>query len=97
DPHRYGARRRLSFHPGRCRRMRRLLPDSLAAWALLILICGLVATEIATLAVVADAHASGSRMVGFFHLAERVSSATRAIAAQPADDRPALATALSDP
>jgi signal transduction histidine kinase len=75
--------------------MRRLLPDSLAAWALLILIGGLAVAEAATLTAIVQNRALNSRMTGFFHLSERVSSMSRAIAAEPKDSRAALAGALS--
>ena len=75
--------------------MRRLLPDSLAAWALLILIAGLVIAEVATLTAIQQNRALNNRMTGFFHLSERVSSMSRAFAAEPATARRALAAALS--
>ena len=77
--------------------MRRFLPDSLAAWALLIVIGGLVIAEIATTGVTLQNRALNSRMSVFFHLAERVSSLSRAIAAEPVQGRADLAEALSTP
>ena len=77
--------------------MRRFLPDSLAAWALLIVIGGLVVAEIATLGAILQNRALNGRMTGFFHLAERVSSLSRAIAAEPVKPRVGLAAALSTP
>jgi signal transduction histidine kinase len=75
--------------------MRRLLPDSLSAWALLILIAGLTIAEVATLTAIMQNRAVNSRMTGFFHLSERVSSMARAIAAEPKAARTSLAAALS--
>lgn len=75
--------------------MRRLLPDSLAAWALLILICGLVVAEVATLTAIVQDRTQNSRISGFFHLSERVSSMSRAIASVAPDARASLAAALS--
>jgi signal transduction histidine kinase len=75
--------------------MRRFLPDSLAAWSLLILIAGLAIAEAATLTAIVENRAVSSRMTGFFHLSERVSSMSRAIAAEPKDARAALVGALS--
>ena len=77
--------------------MRRFLPDSLTAWALLIVIAGLVVAEVATVGVILQNRAVGARMSVFFHLAERVSSVSRAIAAQPVQSRDELAEALSTP
>lgn len=77
--------------------MRRLLPDSLAAWALLILIGGLLVAEVSTLGVILQGRSESTRMMGFFHVAERVSSLSRAIAAVAPDQRGSLATALSSP
>ena len=78
--------------------MRRFLPDSLAAWSLLIVIAGLVFVLIATFAVVLQNRAANARMMGFFHLAERVSSVSRTIANEPDSvQRGELAHLLSDP
>ncbi len=77
--------------------MRRFLPDSLAAWALLIVIGGLVVAEVATIGVILQNRAINARMSVFFHLAERVSSLSRAIAAEPVGSRAELAQALSTP
>lgn len=77
--------------------MRRFLPDSLAAWALLIVIGGLVIAEMATVGVILQNRAVNARMNVFFHLAERVWSLSRAIAAEPVASRSELAEALSTP
>ncbi len=77
--------------------MRRLLPDSLAAWAIIIVIAGLAVAEVATFGVVLQNRAVSGRMNGFLRLAERVSSLSRAIAAEPAEARVDLAKALSTP
>jgi signal transduction histidine kinase len=77
--------------------VKRLVPDSLAAWALLIVIGGLAVAEAATLGAILQNHALNARMTGFFHLAERVSSLSRAIAAESTDSRADLAEALSSP
>jgi len=77
--------------------MRRFLPDSLAAWSLIMLIVGLVVTQVTTLVVVAHGRGDVAQMMEFFRLAERVTSVTRAIATT--DDtrqRQDLARALSD-
>jgi signal transduction histidine kinase len=75
--------------------VRRFLPDSLTAWALLIVIAGLVVAEVATVGVILQNRALNARMSVFFHLAERVSSLSRAIAAEPVQSRAELAEALS--
>jgi signal transduction histidine kinase len=76
--------------------MRRFIPDSLAAWALLTLIVGLVVTQVSTLFVVAHGRETRQQMMEFFRLAERVSSVTRAVASASEDRRESLAAALSD-
>jgi signal transduction histidine kinase len=76
--------------------MRRLLPDSLAAWALLIVIGGLAVVQISTFTAVIHSRAVEGRMLGFFHLASRVSSITHALADRDRDRRSVLAEALSD-
>ncbi len=75
--------------------MRRFFPDSLAAWALLILIGGLAIAEVATLTAILQNRDLNNRMTGFFHLSERVSSMARAIANEPTASRKALAASLS--
>ena len=75
--------------------MRRFVPDSLAAWALLILIGGLAIAEAATLTAILQNRDVNARMTGFFHLSERVFSMARAIANEPTAGRKALAASLS--
>lgn len=77
--------------------MKRLIPDSLAAWGLLTLIVGLVVMQVFTLVIMADSRADNARMLGFFHLAERVSSISRALASEDAGHRSDLAKMLSNP
>jgi signal transduction histidine kinase len=77
--------------------MRRLLPDSLTAWALLILIGGLILAEVATLGTIQETREATNRMTSFFHLADRVSSISRAIAAEEVQQRASLAGELSGP
>lgn len=77
--------------------MRRLLPDSLAAWSLIILIGGLIIALVATLASIQHSREADSRMTAFFHIADRVSSISRAIAAADGYQRQALADELSGP
>ncbi len=76
--------------------MRRIFPDSLPAWSLIILIVGLVVTQVSTLIVVAHGRENTARMLEFFRLAQRVSSVTRALATADPDSRADLARALSD-
>jgi signal transduction histidine kinase len=77
--------------------MRRLLPDSLAAWSLIILIGGLIVALVATLGSILETREADSRMMAFFHLADRVSSISRALATADTDQRQALADELSGP
>jgi signal transduction histidine kinase len=77
--------------------MRRLFPDSLAAWGLFTLILGLLVMLVITLVVMAQNRAENGRMVGFLHLAERVSSISRAIAGEEPARRQGLASVLSHP
>jgi signal transduction histidine kinase len=77
--------------------MRRLVPDSLAAWSLIILIGGLIVALVATLASIQHSREADSRMTAFFHVADRVSSISRAIAEAEPYQRQALAENLSGP
>src|SRR5262245_23974386 len=76
--------------------MRRLLPDSLAGWGLLIVIAALIVATITTLAAIAQSRATSTRMKGLFQLAERVSSVSRVVANAGNADRYLLAPALGD-
>ena len=76
--------------------MKRVLPDSLPAWSLIILIVGLVLTQITTLVMVTHGRENTARMMEFFRLAQRVSSVTRALAGAAPEQRATLAEALSD-
>ena len=91
-----GEERRLRLHAERRFAMKRFIPDSLAAWALVTLIVGLVVTQVSTLVVIANGRETRQQMMEFFRLAERVSSVTRAVATASEDLRPTLAAALSD-
>ncbi|MBN8994575.1 MAG: HAMP domain-containing protein [Rhizobiales bacterium] len=77
--------------------MRRFLPDSLAAWSLVMLIAGLVVTQLSTLVVIAHGRSDVAEVMEFFRLAERVTSVTRAVATtDDPKERQELADALSD-
>jgi signal transduction histidine kinase len=77
--------------------MRRLIPDSLAAWSLIILIGGLIVALVATVGSIQENREADSRMLAFFHLADRVSSISRALATADAAQRQSLADELSGP
>jgi len=77
--------------------MRRLLPDSLAAWSLIIVIGGLIVALVATLGSFEQNREADGRMTAFFHIADRVSSISRAIAAAAPAQRGSLADELTGP
>jgi signal transduction histidine kinase len=76
--------------------MKRLLPDSLAGWALLIIIAALTVAGITTLLAITQSRTESTRLKGLFQLAERVNSVTRAVVNEPAAGRAMLAAALGD-
>jgi signal transduction histidine kinase len=76
--------------------MKRLLPDSLAGWGLLIVIAALILAEITTLVAIAQSRTALTRTKGLFQLAERVSTVSRFLSNSPAADRATLAPALGD-
>ena len=76
--------------------MRRLLPDSLAGWVVVVLIAGLTTSQAVTLAVNHDMRSRAATVMGHFGLAERIADVVRLVAATPAAQRAAeLATFTS--
>lgn len=76
--------------------MRRLPPDSLAGWVIVVLIAGLVASQAVTLAVNYEMRSRAATVMGHFGLAERIADVVRLVAASPDAQRAAeLATFTS--
>lgn len=70
--------------------MRRFVPDSMAGWVIVVLIAGLAASQVVTLAVNYNTRSRTSTVLEHFGLAERIADVARLVAATPLEQRPAV-------
>jgi len=77
--------------------MKRFLPQTLPSWILLILITGLVATQIATLSIVSRDRADNNNVLELFRLSERADTLVKLLHAVPAENRRKLIANISTP
>jgi signal transduction histidine kinase len=77
--------------------MKRFLPQSLPSWILLILIAGLLTTQVATLSIVSRDREENNNVLELFRLSERAYTLVNVLYAAPAADRMSLAGTLSNP
>ena len=77
--------------------MRRFLPTTLPSWSLLILITGLLTTQIATLYIVSRDRSENNRMLELFGLRERAYTIVSLLAPASPEERVRLAASLSSP
>jgi signal transduction histidine kinase len=76
--------------------MKRFLPQSLPSWILLILIAGLLTTQIATLSIVSRDRTENNDVLELFRLSERAYTLVKVLHAATPSDRLLLASALSN-
>lgn len=76
--------------------MKRFLPQSLPSWILLILIAGLLTTQIATLSIVSRDRTDNNNVLELFRLSERAYTLVKVLYAAPPPERKRLASALSN-
>src|SRR5664280_3434049 len=89
--------RRLHLHP-RCEPgMSRFFPKSLFGQTILILLIGLVVSHSIGAWIYAGAREQAVRAIGGFAAAQRVANLSRLVEEAPADWRPRIVAALSDP
>lgn len=77
--------------------MRRLLPQSLPAWVLLIVVTGLIAAQTATLVIASHGVASTGRSFDLFRLGERTVALSKALYSATPEARPGLLDDLATP
>ena len=77
--------------------MSRFFPKSLFGQTILILLVGLVISHAVGAWIYAGAREQAVRAIGGFAAAQRVANLSRLVDEAPADWRPRLVTALSDP
>ena len=76
--------------------MKRFLPQSLPSWILLILIAGLLTTQVATLSIVSRDRTERNDVLELFRLSERAYTLVKVLYAAPGPERKQLAAALSN-
>lgn len=76
--------------------MRRFLPQTLPAWVLLVVIAGLLVSQVATLAIVAYDRVAANDVLELYRLDERAFSLVQLMYGEPAEERKRLAAALSN-
>ncbi len=76
--------------------MKRFFPQSLPSWILLILIAGLITTQIATLSIVSRDRNEGNNILELFRLSERAYTLVKLLYAAPPPERIRLAAVMSN-
>ena len=76
--------------------MRRLLPQTLPGWVLLVVIAGLLAGQVATLYIVALDRASSSDVINYYRLNERAFAAVQLMQHMQPDERRQVASGMSN-
>ena len=76
--------------------MRRLLPQTLPGWVLLVVIAGLLAGQVATLYIVALDRASSSDVINYYRLNERAFAAVQLMQHMQPDERRRVASGMSN-
>jgi signal transduction histidine kinase len=76
--------------------MKRFLPQTLPAWVLLIVIAGLLITQVTTLYIVARDRAASNDIVDFYRLNDRAFSLVQYMHAASDEDRKTMAEGLSN-
>ncbi len=77
--------------------MRRVLPETLPAWVLLILIAGLLVTQVTTLTIVARDRRASSEILELYRLDDRALSLVKLLAPASPAERGRLAAGLTNP
>jgi signal transduction histidine kinase len=77
--------------------MRRFLPQTLPAWVLLILIAGLVTTQVTTISIVTRERAASNNLLELFRLSDRAFSLVKLMYAVTPGERKQLALRLTNP
>ncbi len=77
--------------------MRRLLPDSIAGWVILVVITGLVASQLFAIAIHYDSRRQAQTILENVRIAERVVTLTRLIGLISPEQRPDIVRSVSRP
>jgi signal transduction histidine kinase len=77
--------------------MKRLLPDSTAGWVILVLVVGLIGSQVLAVAIHYSSRRQAVVLLESFRIAERVATLTEVIADAPAEQRPAVVERVTRP
>lgn len=77
--------------------MRRLLPDSVAGWVLLVLVAGLLASQTIAIIIYHDSRRDAQTILENVRIAERIIALTRLVSLVPPEQRPGIALSISRP
>jgi signal transduction histidine kinase len=77
--------------------MKRLFPQTLPAWILLILIAGLLVTQVTTLYFIVEQRRASNNLLELFRLSDRAYSLVKLMYSATPDDRARLAKGLANP
>ncbi len=77
--------------------MKRLLPDSIAGWLILVIVGGLFASQVLTAAIHYDSRRDAQTILENVRIAERVVALTRLVSLMPPEQRPGIAARVSRP
>ena len=77
--------------------MKRLFPQTLPAWILLILIAGLLVTQVTTLYFIVEQRRSSNNLLELFRLSDRAYSLVKLMYSATPEDRARLAKGLANP
>ena len=75
--------------------MRRLLPNSMAGWLILVIVVGLVLSQAITIAIHYDSRRDAQLLLENVRIVERVVALTRIIDLLPLEQRPDIAVGVS--
>ena len=77
--------------------MKRLLPDSIAGWVIVVVITGLVASQLIAIAIHYDSRREAQTILENVRIAERVVTLTRLISLITPEQRPDIVRSVSRP
>jgi signal transduction histidine kinase len=75
--------------------VKRLLPDTIAGWVIVVLISGLALSQLATVAVNYRTRTSAAAVLDHLRIAERMADVVRLVGSAPAEQRPKMLASLT--
>jgi hypothetical protein len=75
--------------------VKRLLPDTIAGWVIVVLISGLALSQLVTVAVTYRTRTSAASVLDHLRIAERMADVVRLVGSAPAEQRPKMLASLT--